>query len=77
VISKKSSRMNDAAMNKYERAKALKLTKARSPMICESCAAAIDKGTEYFRESLGPIAKPPGLHLGAYCIGCGRGKTSI
>jgi PHP family Zn ribbon phosphoesterase len=67
--------MRDAVMNKYESAKKLKLTKARSAWTCETCGAAIDKGTEYFRESLGPIAKPPGLHLGSYCIACGKAKT--
>jgi len=69
--------MREALMNKYESAKTLKLTKARSPRTCETCGAAIDKGTEYFRESLGPIAKPPGLHLGSFCISCGRARGGV
>jgi hypothetical protein len=69
--------MREALMNKYESAKTLKLTKARSSRTCETCGAVIDKGTEYFRESLGLIAKPPGLHLGSFCVSCGRPSSRV
>jgi hypothetical protein len=63
-------------MNKYESAKTLKLTKARSQWTYEACGAVIEKETEYFRESLGPIAKSPELRLGSFCIPCGRARSS-
>jgi hypothetical protein len=62
-------------MGKYEAAKTLKLTKARRPRNCDSCGVRIIKGTEYFRESLGPMAKPPGLQLNSFCIACGKAKS--
>jgi len=62
-------------MNKYEEAKRLKLTKARAPRTCDMCRVMIEKGAEYFRESLGPLAKPPGLRLGSYCVACGEAKA--
>ena len=62
-------------MNKYEEAKRLKLTKARVPRTCDRCRVVIEKGAEYFRESLGSLAKPPGLSLGSYCVACGAAKA--
>lgn len=62
-------------MSKYANAKTLKPTKARSPKTCDTCGKVIEKGAEYFRESLGLLAKPPGLRLGEYCTDCGKAKT--
>lgn len=59
-------------MNKYEATKILKLMKARVPKACDTCGVSIEKGTEYFRESLGLLAKPPSFRLGSYCVTCGR-----
>jgi len=63
--------MRGAVMTKYEGGKTLKLKKAGSQWACEACGAVIKKGTEYFRESLGPVSKPPGLHLVSFCFSCG------
>jgi hypothetical protein len=59
-------------MGKYEAAKILKLTKARSARTCEMCGDEIKEGAKYFRESIGPMAKPPALHLKSFCLGCGK-----
>jgi hypothetical protein len=59
-------------MSKYESAKAIEMKKARVAHQCEACGRNIEKGQEYFRESLGLVAKPPGLHLRCFCIGCGE-----
>ena len=64
-------------MDKYEAAKTLKLTKARAPTTCDRCASAIAKGERYFRESLGLLAKPPGLRLRSYCIACGEREELV
>lgn len=64
-------------MNKYEAAKILTLTKARVRRTCDTCEEPIEKGVEYFRESLGLLAKPPGLRLGSYCIACGKAKGGV
>ena len=64
-------------MRKYEVAKTLKLTKARVPRTCDVCGERIEKGVQYLRESLGSLAKPPGLHLESYCITCGNAKTHL
>jgi len=70
------SRLIPAEMNKYEAAKTLKVTRARLPGTCDICGTGIEKGAEYFRESLGPMAKPPGLRLKSLCTACGRAKVA-
>ena len=62
-------------MKKYEAAMTLKLTTARVERACDTCGSRIERGAEYFRESLGLLAKPPGLRLKGYCIGCGTAKS--
>ena len=62
-------------MNKYENAKSLRLTKARKQALCVSCGNAIKKGQQYFRECIGPMAKPPNVQLKSYCLLCGRHST--
>jgi hypothetical protein len=62
-------------MNKYERAKVLTASKARVQKTCDKCGKSIEKGAEYFRESLGLLAKPPGVRLGNFCIACGKAKV--
>jgi len=66
-------------MNKYENAKILRPTKARKQALCESCGTPIEKGQQYFRECIGPMAKPPNVQLKSYCLPCGNhsaGKTT-
>lgn len=58
------------AMSKYENEKTLRITKARAPRICHECGNTIEKGSKYFRESLGFLAKPPGIKLKSYCTHC-------
>jgi hypothetical protein len=64
-------------MSKYESAKTLKRTKARLPRSCDVCGAQIKKGAEYFRESLGLMAKPPGLYLRSFCLTCKSPKAEL
>jgi len=64
-------------MNKYQAVKTLKLTKARVRKTCDTCGEAIEKGAEYWRESLRLLAKPPGLRLGSYCIACGKSEAGV
>jgi len=61
-------------MRKYDAEKSLKLTKARLEKVCAECGGAIRPGAEYFRETLRLLAKPPGIQLKSYCIGCGKKK---
>jgi hypothetical protein len=63
-------------MNKYEAAIVLKLTRARVQRTCDRCGEAFGKGSEYFRESLGRLQKPPGFRLGSYCVPCGKIKRT-
>jgi len=62
-------------LDKYKNATTLKLAKARFDRHCEGCGSKIEKGTEYFRESLGLMAKPPGLRLRSFCTACGNAKV--
>lgn len=64
-------------MSKYEAAKTVKLTKARVQRTCDACGGAIERGAEYFRETLGFLAKPPGVRLRSYCIACRTAKAGI
>jgi hypothetical protein len=59
-------------MTKYDLVKTLKLTTARLPHTCNGCGGKIEKGSRYYRESLGLLAKPPGLQLRSYCLACGN-----
>jgi hypothetical protein len=62
-------------LNKYKNATTLKLAKARLGRHCDECGSTIEKGTEYFRESLGLMAKPPELRLRSFCAACGNAKA--
>lgn len=64
-------------MHKYEAAKTLRLTTARVPKTCDSCGRSIGKGAQYYRQSLGQMAKPPSVVLRSYCISCGKTGASI
>ena len=64
-------------MNKYEAAKTLKLTTARLARTCDSCGGSIGRGMEYYRESLGQMAKPPSVVLRSYCVACGKTSRSL
>jgi hypothetical protein len=61
-------------VSKYGAAKTLKLTRARVARTCEACGRGIEEGAKYYKESLGLMAKPPGLHLGSFCLACGKAK---
>lgn len=62
-------------MNKYEEAKTLTLKTARAARICDTCGSRIERGTEYFHESLGLLAKPPRLRLSSFCVDCGKAMS--
>jgi hypothetical protein len=61
-------------MSRYDKIKTLKPAKARRRWTCHACGAAIERGEFYFRESLGLIAKPPGVELLSFWLACGKAR---
>lgn len=57
-------------MGSHKSLKYLKRTKARKDWACIKCNRQINRGDEYYRESIGPN-DPMGLPMEAYCIDCG------
>jgi len=53
-------------MNKYSKLKFLKGIKARVPHHCSRCGKIINKGDNYYSESIGRV-NAPGIQLKKFC----------
>jgi hypothetical protein len=57
-------------MGKYDEIKKLVKKKARVDHKCSKCGRIITRGTDYYKEDIGRINKPPNLLLRDFCLEC-------